>query len=159
MGDYKNLPKKDVTQPPLLENVIYEDLRLHCTGKKDLKLYVNSEEVDCEDVDNLDAVEQQRVLHLTSRERKRWHILLINNIKWNIKTKTDLYGELSFHLPWLVHLQLVDGRDDEGHCWDQDHCQGEERTKSEAEVIVIIIMNEITNDKNTDSCHISKEQY
>ena len=119
---------------------------------------LNSEEVDSEDVDDLDAVEQQRVLHLTSRERKRWHILLINNIKWNIKTKTDLYGELSFHLPWLVHLQLVDGRDDEGHCWDQDHCQGEERTKSEAEEIVIITMNEISNGKNNDSCHISKEQ-
>ena len=103
---------------------------------------LNSEEVYCEDVDDLDAVEQQRVLHLTSRERKRWHILLINYINWNIKTKTYLYGELNFHLPWLVHLQLVDGRDDEGHCWDQDHCQGEERTKSEAEVIVIIIMNE-----------------
>ena len=123
---------------------------------------LNSEEVDCEDVDDLDAVEQQRVLHLRQADPWKWkwssgHIFVIDNIKW-IKTKTDLYGELSFHLPWLVHLQLVDGRDDEGHCWDQDHCQGEERTKSEAEEIVIIIMNEISNDKNNDSCHISKEQ-
>ena len=33
---------------------------------------LNSEEVDCEDVDDLDAVEQQRVLHLTSREREKY---------------------------------------------------------------------------------------
>ena len=59
---------------------------------------LNSEEVDCEDVDDLDAVEQQRVLHLRQADPWKWkwssgHILLINYIKWNIKTKTDLYGE------------------------------------------------------------------
>ena len=33
---------------------------------------LNSEEVDCEDVDDLDAVEQQRVLHLRQADPWKW---------------------------------------------------------------------------------------
>ena len=46
MGDYKKLPLHIVTMPPLLEGSEYEDMRLHCTGKKEFKIFSNGQEID-----------------------------------------------------------------------------------------------------------------
>ena len=46
MGNYKNLPINMVTMPPLLVGSDHEDLRMHCLGQKEFKIYVNGEEID-----------------------------------------------------------------------------------------------------------------
>ena len=41
-------------------------------------------------------------------------------------------NEEQSHLPFIIHLQFVDGGDDEGDRWYQDHGQREECAKSDA---------------------------
>ena len=50
-------------------------------------------------------------------------MLAFHNWNWN-------FNEQASHLAQLVHLQLIDGGDDEGDRGDQHHRQREERTES-----------------------------
>ena len=51
--------------------------------------------------------------------------LVFHNWNWHFNEQG-----LGAHLSQLVHLQLIDGGDDEGDGGDQHHRQREERTKS-----------------------------
>ena len=59
-------------------------------------------------------------------------MLVFHNWNWN-------FNEQASHLAQLVHLQLIDGGDDEGDRGDQHHRQREESTESDGDCMLYTI--------------------